>query len=109
MFGSGRAASAAAETPSTPATTSSATRLIQPRLARNAISVDGIEEMGVLRRRPERDPLALLRHALRVDPGDEPCRLARDLGRAEHERVGADLLGHLDLGRDAVGRELERL
>ena len=30
-------------------------------------------------------------------------------GRREHVRVGADLLDHLDLGRDPVGGELERL
>ena len=45
----------------------------------------------------------------RLDSRDEPRLLARDLGRAEDERVRADLLDHLDARRDPVRRELERL
>jgi len=56
---------------------------------------------------PQQHPLAAGRRALCPGPGDELRRLAADLGSAEDERVGSDVLHNLDLGCDSIGRELE--
>src|SRR5437762_10187710 len=108
MFGSGGAASAAAETASTPATTSSPRRLTLQML-RDPRAVDRVEEMRVVRGGAQRNARALGGHVLRVYTGDEPRPLAGDLRRTEDEGVRPDLLRHLDLRGDALSGEFERL
>src|SRR3954467_8375271 len=61
--------------------------------------------MRLVRPRTERYALAALGRDTRLDTRDE----LPDVGRREHVAVRADLLDDLDLGRDAVAREVERL
>src|SRR4051812_42373552 len=64
-----------------------------------------VEQVRLTRLRAKRDPVASLGRVLRLAACDEPA----DLGRGKDIRIGADLLDDLDLDRDAVARELDRL
>src|SRR5213078_155744 len=68
-----------------------------------------VEEVRLLRPRPQVDALASLWRMPALGAGDELDRLAADLGDAEDVGVRADLLDELDLGGDAGRSELEGL
>src|SRR5438067_6940152 len=79
------------------------------RLSAESGSRDRVEQVRVLGHRSQGDAHAPARRPSRTRTGDQLRLLAVELGRAEDECVRTHLLDHLDLCRDPLRRQLQRL